>query len=220
MSDQESIFYKHNQKGDIVINLNLSAFRNLIWWLGVSLVGRPFVSLINLLYASISVVSAHRPLLFILSGLGLGFGLGLVVFQRPMTTLASPFPLAAQKSLISARQLEVGHVLFEVTATDSETNNGQAIHHLTTSAPLGTTGTVVLNVGWRHEINTYLEQTTLNDPLILIGSNNGRYEYRVVEIKEVGNEVLPTLFDQTGKALVLYTPSNLLQAKYLVVIAK
>lgn len=219
MFDQESIFYKKNQTGDVIINLNLSAARDFLWYGLVKMVVKPAVSVINLLYTSLNFASAHRPALFILSGLGFGFGLGLVVFQRPMSTLASPLPMRVSQASVTVQQLEIGNVSFEVSLSDAGSDE-TTIQQLATSAPLGKEGSLVLHLGWRSEATTYLENATLNDPLIVIGSNNGRYSYRVVEIKEVDNEMLSTLFNQTGKALVIYAPTNLLHTKYLVVIAR
>ncbi|HEX7017970.1 MAG TPA: hypothetical protein VF209_03630 [Patescibacteria group bacterium] len=220
MFDRESIFYKRNSQGDVVINLNLSAFKYLGWWVILTLIARPFVSTINLLHSSINVVTNHRPLLFVLSGLGLGFGMGLVIFQRPMTTLASPFPVYAQQSAITIKEVSLADVSFSVALPDKEKTEVTDIRHLTTSATLSQNGTIVLKVGGLSQAKNYLENVSLNDPIALLGSNNGRYTYQVIEIKEVDNETLPTLFSQNGKALLLYTPVNVLQTKYLVVIAK
>lgn len=219
MSDQESIFYKRNQRGEIIINVNSGAFQNFIRWLLIISLVKPLVGLINLLYASIDTVSRHKPSLFILAGLGMGFGMGLVVFQRPTVTLASPLPVSAQPSSVTIDQLELGGVTFAVEAP-GETTTLNSISFLETSAGVHQQGTSVLAMGWRSEARTYLSHATLSDMIQVVGSNNGRYSYRIVEIKEVESDGLPALFSQNGRALVIYTPINLLQTKYLVLIAK
>lgn len=219
MSDQESIFYKRNLQGEIIINVNSHAIKIFFRWLVMVGLVKPLVGLINVLYASIDTVSHHKPLLFILAGIGIGFGMGIVVFQRPVVSLASPFPVYAQPTSVTADQLQIGGVSFRTQVPIGE-NNLASISHLETSAGLHQNGTAVLVIGWRSEARTYLQNATIADLIQVIGSNNGRYTYRIVEIKEVDNELLPTLFNQNGRALVLYTPANLLQTKHLVIIAK
>lgn len=220
MSDQDSIFYKRNPRGEIIINVNGAAAKNFFRWVFIASVIKPLVGLIELLYTSLNYISNRKPLVIISAGLGLGFGMGLVIFQRPMTTLASPLPIQRYASEVTIKTVAVGGTEFEVSGTAAETSPLASITHLETSAGVHQAGTSVLAVGWRHEAKPYLLSTTLNDPIQVIGSNNGRYSYRIVEIKEVENNVLPTLFTQNGRALVLYTPTNLLHTKFLVIVAK
>jgi len=157
---------------------------------------------------------AKFPLLLILIGsIGLGFGMGVIVFSRPTLSLAdSNHPQA----LIIPRQIEWDQNTYQVEI-DQDNTYSRATHLWFFSSSSGLESPSPI-----HLFSSQLEnfaQVKIGDSMVIVGNNNGRYKYTVTQIALISRDHYQDFTTNLNQTLVLSQNSDLIGSQVQVVIA-
>lgn len=205
-------------KNDKLLDLKKKRDGSWILYLNTDLVigffakiARPVINIFEL----IDRLSKFSFLLMFIGSIGLGFGMGIIVFSSPSRTTAH---FSQNQSLITPKQLIWLDEKFAVEKKSdpgvSLTNSVEVFYQpaygqINQGQPL---------VFYSHNL-PMMEQTQLGMPIQVIGDNNGIYSYSVVEIRYIKREELPNLIAKSGNSLIIYQTDDLLSSQLLVVIA-
>ncbi len=163
----------------------------------------------------------YRRVLLTLAGIGLGFGIGIMVGLQPDVLTAQPERLS-QQSLVTAELLSLHNQNYRLEEDSSLerfflTPQAKAVV-LGSHADLESTRPVVLGIGARNSVAAQLLELSLGDEIQIYGSNQGLYSYQVIEIRQQRRDQLQAVVQEPG--LVVLTPSSILQDSITAIIAR
>jgi len=168
----------------------------------------------KLTYKLAEILPSLRLALVASMGLGLGLGMSLVVFQNPQSSFASPVVIQPEVRLLTAKQLEINNEAVQVCQDHQdckiiEEKNSQGLAK----------GQVILEIK-DAKLIAQLEQVKLGDELNLVGSNNGRYSYEIIESRLADSETLSVLLELHDNGLILFAKKGLTKSQLVFVAAK
>lgn len=155
-------------------------------------------------------------LMMFIGSIGLGFGMGVIVFSNPDLTLASNF---FQDKKIQPKQIQWMDVLYlieEKTDPVISLSTMTEVFWQSQYDGFGQGHTIVL---YSHELPLF-EQTALGAQIKLIGQNDGIYNYAVTQIQITDRKDLPNIVQSNNDSLVIYQSDELFGAQLLVAVAK
>lgn len=224
MSQKNSILSLHkNSKGDLIFEINPQI-------ISAKLIIKSILSiLLKLLlpiFSFFDFLANKRKLVISSVGLGIGLGLSVLVTQHPDTLQA--FPLLSISSLtnIRAQRLVISSIDLSVPVETGsvqdllENISLDVLIHDNRSADLGSYQPVVISEVGLKTILKDLEKVRIGDEIIIEGSNNAKYLYRVTEIRDMKAEYLPNIIGVNDDSVILYKSKNLLRTQLFIVIAK
>lgn len=162
------------------------------------------------LFSRLDALTGHRSALVATMGIGLGFGLSVVLFYQPTATQAN-LPVVSQAAVQAPTAMLVKLPKYETT------------EKVTQDQPLLQLGEgLVTHVQFAggSDMATYLGRASLGDAVEVTGSNNGLYRFAVVEIKYIDAERINTVLQQDATSLVLSAPLDFFKSKLLVLVAR
>ena len=171
--------------------------------------------LFSFTYKLAETLPALRLALVASMGLGLGLGMSLVVYQNPTSSFASPAVVQPEIRLLAAKQLGLNSESIQVCQEYSqdckiiEDKNSQGLAK----------GQVIFEVR-DAKLIAQLEQVKLGDKLNLVGSNNGRYSYEIIESRLADSETLSVLLELHDNGLILFAKKGLTKSQLVFVAAK
>jgi|GEM_PF-1034027 len=196
---------KRKKRSIVVINTvwALDVF-NGQWWLN------KFISSLVVLFVALDETLRHRSLLVVAAGIGLGLGLSLTVFQQPAAIQAQlPAATTADREVISVTKIRLPGIKISTPVIWKDT-----------SAGLEEKGVIQIAIEGDHPIASDVRQLTVGEKIEVIGSNNGRYSYRVVETRIEPRDSLISPYNQTTESLILHTPQQWWSTEEFVVVAR
>lgn len=204
---------RKNKNGDVILSFN---FEVIGAWLASSLTWI-LVSLFQFLETIY-----QKKILLGLAGLGLGFGFTLIVGQRPSLGWAT------NSTVINARLVDIEKVSLPQLFEEIKVNRGEVTKPVCLSntaqqlsgSLVETRRPIVLSGCQTQPVYAKLENLNLGDEVMLTGINHGQYRYRIIEIKETNTDGLNTLIGQSGRAAIIFTPTNIWETQFLVIVAK
>jgi hypothetical protein len=218
------ISFKKKKSGDLFFELDLRAFLNIKQLIKFLLSILLYIS--NPVFRFFDFLASKRKLVISAVGLGLGLGLSVLVTQRPDALQAFP-------ELINnnARQIEVSSLKIETIDLYTEVKKGSVVDvfnnlainyliHDDRSGNLGSKQPLVIASMGNRDILENLQAVEIGNEIILIGSNNGVYKYRVIEIRDAHADNLPAIISSQDNSLIVYKPTNFLRTKIYAVVAR
>lgn len=206
MKKEKLIELKKKRDGSLILYLNT----DIITIFFVHLL-RPLFTLFDLL----DRLSKFSFLLMFIGSVGIGFGVGITVFSQPSKTLAHH---SSYREVVNPRQLiwlDKQYVIEDESDPGFSISPEVKIFHQSQYGQLSKGNTLVF-----YTSNLpMMEQSQLGMPIKVIGSNNGIYNYSVVEIRYIRRKELPNLIAKSGSSLIIYQSDDLLSSQLLVVIA-
>lgn len=222
---QDSLFkpvrWSRHKSGDIIVTFDLvGSGKTLLSVLRLPQVAVQLIKWVVLMVwrviwhgvQAVDRLAAHRLRWVVTAGLGIGFGMGLVVAGAPSQLVAAPDAAVVQK--VS----ETAVVPATITLTNLDTfdhlERRDAVQVVAQSvtdlqqvwfwlgAKLSQPGIVVVG-GINHN---RLQQVELGQKVVVIGSNQGEYHYQVTGIKTMAvDQVAGMLKDQVSRPTLLLT---------------
>ncbi len=173
--------------------------------------------------------SRYRFLL-VVAALGLGFGVGITIFQRPdvATALLSPTVYSSTTQKLNVEQLffrdkKTNQYNLSVDVTQEKeplvSLNGAIGYQIPTSFP-SIEQNVTIYLSSDESTNQTFDQLKPGDRFRVLKQNNGVYTYIVVETKFIHRDELVSSQLQTFPSLVLYTRSLLNPNQLTVVVCR
>lgn len=194
---------KRNKKGELILNINFNP-----------------LSLIIKVLSSLDIIFNSKIFYSIPTGLGIGFGLGIVIFSNPSSTIANTPLFRSQLSNITPYRITLAEQNFTSLITK------QTSYSL---IPLKWTDKVVNFISFPGKENqqiiigakeNFIQNVKLGEQIKIEGSNNGVYYYLVSQIREIKSEDINNLMSENNARLIILNPTNPLGSKYLVALAK
>lgn len=224
MSQKKRVLNLHkNSSGDLIFEINpqqISA--KLIIKTILSIILKLFLPL----FSFFDFLASKRKLVISAVGLGIGLGLSVLVTQHPDTLQAFPSLSLSNLSKIRAQNLTISSIDL---STGVETGSVQDLFenisldvlvHDQRSADLGSYSPVVIaDVGLKPILKD-LEKVKIGDEIIIKGSNNAKYIYRVTEIRDMKAEYLSNVIGVNDDSIIIYKSQNLLRTQLFMIIAK
>lgn len=223
MFDSEKIVnFSKNKKGDLVFEFHphkISAYEVIKQTLTLLLIiFVPFFKFLDFL-------AERKKLLIVSVGLGIGFGLSVLITQRPDSLQAFPVLGVNRNTQVTIDSISIPSLNFFSTVTSGSMQDVFAnvledeLIHDQRSANLGEGKTIVISSVGAKNILTDLEKLTIGDEILVTGSNTAEYRYKVIEIRDMQAEYLPHVISAHENALILYTATNILRTQLYMVIA-
>jgi len=152
---------------------------------------------------------APKKWLYIVAmGIGLGFGLSLVVLQQPEFINADQENVAVSQSLPS-QKIYLKNKELAVT-------NSQSLSLLSNWQKSAA-------IQWQDQLVLVIKDVPelfLGEEIKILGQNNGLYTWRVIEIKEIYSKDYLRILEENQNKLILFQQSNFIGSKIKAVIAK
>lgn len=190
---------KKKRTGDIELSLTLNPVAKLLSGL----------TKLDLLFS--------RKIFYLLPmGLGIGFGLGLVIFSQPASLRAG---LSANQPTLTPEQLTLPAQkrTYFVAPQDKFSLIAATWNNQTVFFPGWTSSDKQLVIA---SSQLSLDQIELGETLEVLATNQGIYRYQVYHLKEVAGQNINGLKNEPEAGLILIKPSNWLGTKAQVVLAK
>ncbi|MBU0974274.1 hypothetical protein KKD03_01070 [Patescibacteria group bacterium] len=226
MSDKENIIkVKKLRSGDIVFEFTPNISHDVVKKLIKGSV-RVIYKLFSPIFSFFDKLAERRKLVISSVGLGIGFGLSIIVTQRPDILQAFPvleygISVGSEVSVLKINKLNLYETIKIGSLADVYNNvfEDQLIH-LEGSGFLGQkTPVVIADLGSTNLLKR-LDAISIGDEIVVVGKNNGTYKYRVIEIREIEAQYLTNVIDREENSLIIYKPENLLRTRLFVVVAK
>lgn len=144
------------------------------------------------------------------TALGIGMSVGFTVFENPSTSYASESVYVGEHSGIEPVRVEIPSIELSESVGDKLGVAGY-------SSGLGRSQKLEAR---NQNCIRQLKKIQLGDRIIILGSNNGVYSYRVSEIKTIAPEKLDGELLVIDAPLVLTAKLGFLEPKVLVVVGK
>jgi len=155
------------------------------------------------------IMFAPKKWLYIVAmGIGLGFGLSLVVLQQPEFINADQENVAVSQSLPS-QKIYLKNKELAVT-------NSQSLSLLSNWQKSAA-------IQWQDQLVLVIKDVPelfLGEEIKILGQNNGLYTWRVIEIKEIYSKDYLRILEENQNKLILFQQSNFIGSKIKAVIAK
>jgi hypothetical protein len=223
---------KKLKTGDLVFEINPQSFGNLFLFSRSKFekMIKLFLSLILIIFLPIFSVfdklAEKRKLVVSSVGLGIGLGLSIIITQRPDVLQAFPvldnqISVGAEAKYLKIPSIDI-YSQVRRDGVDSLTKGiiEDELVHLNGSGFLGGSEPVVIADLSLKKILDNLEKIKIGDEIIIDGSNNGKYRYKVVEIRDTEAQYLQHVITKEVDSIILYKSNNLLRTQLFIVIAK
>ena len=186
---------KRNRKSELILKIN---FNFNLW------------QSLHKIFEFLNFVFSKKIFYVIPMGLGLGFGLSLVILSNPDLSYANNLVNNSSKSVIYKKLiLEQDNLSFNIKS--SQTLN--LLSNLQTEDVTQLQNNQIITV-------KNLPELSLGQVIKLVGQNNGLYEFRVIETKLINSNEYQTLLAENKNNLILFSQNNLIGSKLLATIAK
>lgn len=207
---------RKKSNGHLILALH---FEELFSWPKYLLLSgvNPIVKSLTVIFETLDEVSRHHTALFLIAALGLGFGMSLPIFASPDLSWADTEEISMTQADCSVKQLSFYRFQSAVTVLSADRSSlipNRSVAYQLSTQPL------IIQGNWHSELSEILEQLTLGDEITILATNDGRYAYGVVEIREVKSTELPNLVHPGSQQLLLVVPTNVTQQSLLVVVAQ
>ena len=194
---------KRDRNGDLILNINLN----------------PFPLILKLL-SSLDIVFSSKVFYTIPTGLGIGFGIGLVIFSNPSGTIANstiatgkirniiPYRITIpNQNFTSLIKKQTSYSLIPFKWSDKVINfisfPGKKDQQIIIAAK-----------------ENFIEDINLGERIKIEGTNNGLYQYLVFQIRDIPSKDINNLMNENEAKLIILNPTNHLGSNYLVALAK
>ena len=157
---------------------------------------------------------AKFPFLLILVGsIGLGFGMGVIVFSRPSLSLADS---SRPQALITPRLIEWDNQTYQVEI-DQDHTYALTAHLWFFSSSSGLEAPSPIHI-FTSQLENF-HQVKIGDQIWIVGSNDGRYQYTVTQIALINKDHYQDFTNNLNQSLVLSQNSDLIGGQIQVVVA-
>lgn len=211
-----------NKKGDVVFEFHpaqITAYEMIKQTFKlVLIIFVPFFKFLDFL-------ALRRKLVIVSVGLGIGFGLSVLITQRPDSLQAFPTLGLNKNSQVAIDSITIPSLNFFSTVNSGSLQDvftnvlEHELIHDERSGNLTEGKTIVISSVGAKNILADLEKLQIGDEIILTGSNTAEYSYKVIEIRDMQAEYLPHVISAHEDALILYTATNILRTQLYMVIA-
>ncbi len=221
--DSTIVSFKKNSAGDIIFEINPQNIR-------ISLVIKTILLIllkITLpLFAFFDFLATKKKLVISSIGLGIGLGLSVLVTQHPDALQAFPELTSSKDNKIAVNQIQIPSIDFRSQVVPGNVQDifenislEYLIHDERSSELGGSFPVVVAQVGGLDILNN-LEKVQIGDEVLVRGSNNALYQFRVTEIRDMKAEFLAHVIGANDESIILYKSKNVLRTRIYIVIAK
>lgn len=226
MSETEKfINIKKHKSGDLVFELKPINYRAGLKAL-IKLTLTMFLKIFVPFFKILDAMAERRKLVISSVGLGIGLGLSVIITQRPDAIQAFPTLISLEGYRVAVAVLRIPSIDLSVSVEDGhlqdivENFTTDHVIHEKRSAGLGSKQTIVLADASARNLLPKLEEVTIGNEILLVGENNGTYNYRVTEVRSISAEYLPTVIADSDNALIIYKSNNLFRTHLHIVIAR
>lgn len=175
----------------------------------------PLLNLIDL-FAFLDKLFSRKIFYLLPTGIGIGFGIGLVIFSQPASLNASNTSLSDNLKPISITIPSQGLKLVTENQNKFSLITTTWANHTVNFAGLSSSNEQFI-VGTK---NTDLTKFKLGDVIEVHASNQGIYAYQVYHTKEIETRNFNQLKAENNIGLILVQPTNLLGTAAYAVLAK
>lgn len=190
---------KRMRSGEIKLDLEVNIFPPLLW-----------------IFSKLDQLFSRKIFYLLPTGVGLGFGLGIVIFSQPARLQAesaqAQVELLPQEVILPAQQ---SHLFLtqqaKFTLIPSSFNADQIAFTNWTNAQRQ------MAIASR---DFDLSQIKLGDQIQIVASNHGRYSYTVYHLKFMPSQEINQLKNESAAKLVMMEPQNWLGTTVQVALAK
>jgi hypothetical protein len=194
---------KRNKKDEVILDITLNPIPALITF-----------------FSSLDTFFSSKIFYTIPMGLGLGFGLALIVFSQPMQITADTSNNEAIHE--TTKPIKITLPEKNYTSTLEEQNNFSLVPLQWKSRtiwypffPQAQSGLIVIGIR-----NTQANNFFLGEEVRLTGANNGVYQYSIYEIRSIVTKDIQSIIkNNTAKVIILH-PTNIIGSEYLLALAK
>lgn len=219
------LLLKQKKNGDVVVVIDPSALLSV----PKKVVTRLLVWLTNTLvsfFVQLNRLAFNHGLLAIISALGLGFGIGITVFQTPSSVVATSDQIYSQTRQFQTADvvlLKIPDLKREVVVKVGQepvVSFGAEAAWQTINLSPSIAGTTTLFGEYNNQVFKGIENLKLGSQLKVLKANNGWYTYQVVETRQIDREELDDVQFQNQPALILYTHKQLNKNQLFVIVAR
>lgn len=190
---------QRKKNGDLILEVRFNPFSNLLKF-----------------FTKIDLIFSQKIFYLLPMGLGIGFGLGFVIFSQPQISSAG---ISANQSEITPKQLII---------TSQANNYFIENQDKFTLIPTAWSNEVVYFPNWTSNQNQIviagknfeLSTLPLGTEIKIVASNQGQYSFNVFHFKELKSQNINELKNDAEASLILVKPTNLLGTNVQVILAK
>ncbi len=212
--------FSKNRKGEMILEITPPSisFKGILKFF-LFLLMNIFTPLFNFF----DLLAEKRKLVISAVGLGLGLGLSIIVTQRPDILQAVNTQFCDDKVIVTELSIPRIGLYNQVSPLNTDDLTRTLFNHqllqLTKFGSLTSSYPVVIT-NFNPFLSLSLDEVMMGDEVVVTGSNQGRYIFKVVDIREIESEYLPQVTALYSHSLIIYAPLNILRTRILVVIAR
>jgi len=178
----------------------------------------------KIIYSLFVALPSFRWVLISATGLGLGLGMSLIVFQNPQTSFASPVTYEIQKLkpdvFVSSLKINNQSLDEKVDYFKTETPKAKIkVYETDQSEGLGISKLAILAVKDKNLVKN-LERVLLGEKILLVGSNNGLYVFTAIETRIISKADLNQIISFYDDGIIIYGQKSWLNDEVVLVVGK
>ncbi len=165
---------------------------------------------------------AYRVFLAAVVGFGLGYGVSVTMINQPDMVQAIPAVDQSEHRVVAKMvrvpRLDVAFRVEEGKVQELMVPRAHSLVHVSKSGSLGSQNTTIItHSGILAGRTGILEEIQLADEIVVLGSNDAHYSYRVTGIVQAHSDELSANIEHSSEELILYLPQNMLRSELLII---